>query len=280
MSLFEVYAFCAKWVSFVVGWISFFLWSFSFYPQVILNFRRRDAKGLNLQFVLINLIGFSCYSVYNVSLFFIPPVQDAYLSSHPSIHSRGDIPVHLSDVIFSVHAAIITAVTLLQMVIFPTGSQKVDWYSISFIAISVLLIVSPTALAIFRVIHPFYIIACLGYVKTVSSLVKYIPQAFMNWRRKSTVGWSIGNILLDISGSGFNLFQTALDATVTHFDILANVPKLSLAAVSAGFDVLFIIQHYVLYRDRGRDRTADMEKLEDVSFQLNDELHMLSSADP
>lgn len=31
----------------------------------------------------------------------------------------------------------------------------------------------------------------LGYVKLLTVVVKYMPQAYLNWKRKSTVGWSI-----------------------------------------------------------------------------------------
>lgn len=37
--------------------------------------------------------------------------------------------------------------------------------------------------------------------------MKYVPQAFMNYRRKSTDGWSIGNILLDFTGGTLSIGQ-------------------------------------------------------------------------
>ena len=37
-----------------------------------------------------------------------------------------------------------------------------------------------------------------------------ILQAFMNYRRKSTEGWSIGNVLLDLTGGSFSLLQMFL----------------------------------------------------------------------
>lgn len=36
----------------------------------------------------------------------------------------------------------------------------------------------------------------LSYIKLTISLIKYMPQALLNFKRKSTVGWSIHNILL------------------------------------------------------------------------------------
>lgn len=37
-------------------------------------------------------------------------------------------------------------------------------------------------------------------------------QAWYNYRRKSTIGWSIGNILLDFTGGSLSLLQMFLDA--------------------------------------------------------------------
>ncbi len=239
-----------KVLSFLAGLISFILWSVSFYPQIILNFRRKSTSGLSLQFCIINLTGFACYSVYNIALYFVPAVQVAYLAAHPAVVTAHDIPVHFTDVLFATHATAATAVTLIQMAVYPSGEQRLGPTTYVFFCVSLLIVFAPASLVIYHVLKPYYIIAALGYVKTVSSLVKYVPQAWLNFRRRSTIGWSVGNVMLDISGAGFNLGQTALDAAINGFDVLANVPKLALAAVSVGFDALFIVQHYVLYRAR------------------------------
>ena len=33
-----------------------------------MNFRRKSVEGLNFDFVLLNIIGFACYSVYNCAM--------------------------------------------------------------------------------------------------------------------------------------------------------------------------------------------------------------------
>lgn len=45
----------------------------------------------------------------------------------------------------------------------------------------------------------------LSYVKLYISTTKMVPQAWINFRRKSTVGWSIENILLDFTGGVLSL---------------------------------------------------------------------------
>ena len=80
-----------KFIIQVTGWIYFFLWSFSFYPQIFLNFQSKSVVGLNLDFVLLNAIGFGLYSCYNLGLFFSANIQKQYFSSHPD----GVLPVQV-----------------------------------------------------------------------------------------------------------------------------------------------------------------------------------------
>jgi cystinosin len=40
----------------------------------------------------------------------------------------------------------------------------------------------------------------MGYAKAAISFVKYVPQVYLNYSRKSTVGWSLANVLLDLTG--------------------------------------------------------------------------------
>lgn len=51
-----------------------------------------------------------------------------------------------------------------------------------------------------------FLYAC-SYAKLLITLVKYVPQAVMNFRRKSTLGWSIGNVLLDFAGGILSVAQ-------------------------------------------------------------------------
>lgn len=48
-------------------------------------------------------------------------------------------------------------------------------------------------------------VSVLGYSKLVISFVKYSPAVYWNFKRKSTKGWSIFNILLDLVGGAFSL---------------------------------------------------------------------------
>lgn len=42
--------------------------------------------------------------------------------------------------------------------------------------------------------------------------ISLFAQAYMNYRRKSTIGWSIGNVILDFSGGMLSMLQMILNA--------------------------------------------------------------------
>ena len=44
-------------LSMLFGWVYFACWSASFYPQPLLNHRRRSTSGTTIDFPLINCLG-------------------------------------------------------------------------------------------------------------------------------------------------------------------------------------------------------------------------------
>lgn len=50
-------------LSYLIGWVYFLAWSASFYPQAILNQRRKSVQGLSMDFIHLNVLGFLCYTV-------------------------------------------------------------------------------------------------------------------------------------------------------------------------------------------------------------------------
>ena len=62
-------------------------------------------------------------------------------------------------------------------------------------------------LSIVHVINWLQFIYYFSYVKLVITGVKYLPQLIFNFRRKSTAGWSIYMIYLDITGGSMSMLQ-------------------------------------------------------------------------
>ncbi|GFP94085.1 cystinosin homolog [Phtheirospermum japonicum] len=240
----------------VLGWVAFASWSISFYPQVILNFRRKSVVGLNFDFIVLNLTKHSSYLIYNASLFFSSAVQRQY---HEKFGFNELIPVAANDVAFSMHAVLLTAFTLFQIAIYDRGNQKVSRISIGIVSVAWLFAAVCVCIAVRK--HSWLWLVSFGFnnIQVAMTIIKYIPQAVLNFRRKSTVGFSIGNILLDFLGGVTNYCQMVVQSVDQHswVNFYGNMGKTMISLVSIFFDILFIIQHYVLYRPKKNANTSD-----------------------
>ena len=64
------------------------------------------------------------------------------------------------------------------------------------------------------------------------------------------MGWSIDQILMDLVGGILSVAQLVIDSSLQNdwSGITGNPVKLGLGNISMFFDVVFMLQHYVLYR--------------------------------
>ncbi|KAI4533177.1 hypothetical protein MG293_016196 [Ovis ammon polii] len=232
----------------VIGWIYFVAWSVSFYPQVITNWRRKSVVGLSFDFVALNLMGFMAYSVFNIGLFWVPSIKEQFLLKYPN----GVNPVDSNDVFFSLHAVALTLVVIVQCLLYERGNQHVSWPAISFLVLSWLFTLIALIMAAVGATTWLQFLFCFSYIKLAVTLVKYFPQAYMNFRYKSTEGWSIGNVLLDFTGGSFSLLQMFLQSyNNDQWTLIFGDPtKFGLGIFSIIFDVVFFIQHFCLYRKK------------------------------
>jgi cystinosin len=280
-------------ISKVFGWIYFFCWSFSFYPQALLNFRRKSTSGSTIDFPAINLMGFIAYFTSNAAFLFSPQIRREY-----ALRNDGLTPtVQINDLAFAGHAIVLTAITLSQY-LFPApwgidkrrkgehGARMSSW--IKGIILGGLLGVCVTAFIVsvkddedaktgwawidvvsqFQTLHLVYIVLmrtiqvyAISYVKVVITLVKYMPQVITNYRNKSTRGWSILQMLLDFVGGILSVSQLLIDSYLQGdwSGVTGNPVKLALGNFSMFFDIIFFIQHYCLYRGSPHKTLGDLE---------------------
>ncbi|KAM0791438.1 hypothetical protein ACM66B_005893 [Microbotryomycetes sp. NB124-2] len=239
----------AVWLSRALGWTYFLVWSVSFYPQAILNWRRKSVQGVSIDFLTLNPFGFACYSVYTIVLASNAQVRAEYAARH-----HGHAPqVQANDIAFAVHALLNSTFQLGQAFVYKRDpGQRPSTFTISFLSLSSLAILLGTGAAPnsdkFQWLDLLYLIS---YIKIAISLIKLLPQAVLNYRRKSTIGWSIENIILDITGGLLSLFQLLLDASIDNDwrAVYGNPGKLGLSLLSISFEFVFVFQHFVWYRD-------------------------------
>uniref|UniRef100_A0AAY4CZ54 Cystinosin n=1 Tax=Denticeps clupeoides TaxID=299321 RepID=A0AAY4CZ54_9TELE len=240
----------------IIGWIYFLAWSVSFYPQAYENWKRKSVVGLSFDFLALNLTGFVSYSVFNVGLFWIPYIKEEFLRIYPN----GVNPVDPNDVFFSLHALALTLVYVCQCVCYERGDQKVSKVAIFLLCLAWTFALVSLFVAVAGRITWLEYLYYFSYIKLGVTLVKYIPQAYMNYKRQSTVGWSIGNVLLDFTGGSLSVLQMFLESyNNDQWKLIFGDPtKFGLGLLSIFFDVVFIVQHYCLYRksqDPGSDNT-------------------------
>lgn len=103
-----------KILSEIFGWGYFLVWSISFWPQNVTNFRKKSVVGLSFDYTILHFTGFIYYSIFNIGLYYFQIIQEQYKQSYP----RSEIPVHLNDVVYALHAAFTTSITWIQCFIY------------------------------------------------------------------------------------------------------------------------------------------------------------------
>ncbi|KAI1503590.1 cystinosin [Biscogniauxia marginata] len=260
-----------EFISALFGWIYTLCWSLSFYPQALLNIRKKSTAGTTVDFPFVNILGFVAYFVYTSAFYWSPVIRHQYALRH-----NGHSPtVALNDVAFAAHAVIITAILNTQYFL-PSlwGFERAPGAkpsrlmagvfagSLTAVAIIIFVVASEPPDADPKSAWAWLdVIYVISYVKVFLTVVKYAPQLAYNRRNRSTEGWSISQILLDFIGGVLSLAQLGIDSYLQHdwSGVTGNPVKLLLGNVSILYDVCFITQHYVLYNDR-RPGAKDAER--------------------
>lgn len=253
----------------LIGWTYFAAWSISFWPQVFTNAARRSVVGLSFDYIAFNLLGFSCYTAYNAALFWNPTVRAQYAARY-----NGSMPsVQSNDVFFGVHAVLVTALIVVQVASYERGGQRVSRLAMVLLAGLITTVVVGAGLLASgaAAMTALDFVTLLSYVKLAITLLKYTPQAVLNWRRKSTLGWTVHNVLLDFTGGLLSVVQLVGDSTSTGdwSGVTGNVVKFALGFTSMVFDVVFMTQHYCLYA--GKDVGALGDDAEGAAGRRDDD---------
>lgn len=275
----------AQQLSRLFGWIYTTSWSLSFYPQPILNYRRKSTHGFSPDFAFSNVLGFAALTASTSAFLYSPVIRSEYAARHP----RSPEPTaRLNDLAFAGHALFWTVVMASQF--WPRlwgwpkqssqaqeetndgdepqealGGKRGSWFCKilcigGILAVAVMSIIvavkqrsskdrnekaKPYDLAWIDVVY------ALQYLKLALTMYKYSPQALSNYFRKSTAGWAIGQILFDTVGCILSLGQLAIDSALQDdwSGFFGNPAKLGLAFISLFFDIVFLVQHYILYGD-------------------------------
>ncbi|EJK63286.1 hypothetical protein THAOC_16068 [Thalassiosira oceanica] len=235
-----------KLASNVIGYIYFLAWSASFYPQIILNYTRRTTRGLSVDFCALNVLGYVCYSTYTASFYWNESIQRDYKLRMSGSGDGDGVIIQSNDVAFAAHALMASLLTLTQIGCYDSfrtrpPSKRVQAFLI-FSVVFCLLFITVTG-------DVLGLLFVLGAIKVSITVSKYIPQVLLNYQRKSTVGWNVQNVLLDLTGGILSFVQLYGDcANMKNWGgFKGNFAKVMISLITIGFDIIFLIQHYVMY---------------------------------
>lgn len=224
--------------------------------------------------------GFAAYFVSNTAFYYSPLIRAQYAARYKGLTPT----VHFNDITFAAHGLLLSLITTSQY-LYPRawGFTPSMGNRPSRLILGIFFgCVVGTTTAIFIVLGSperdstdeavsswvwLDAIYAISYVKLIVTLIKYTPQVLVNYRNKSTKGWSILQILLDFSGGILSISQQSIDSYLQRdwSGITGNPVKFALGNVSMMYDLVFMTQHYVLYRG------ADGKSMEGDSLLGSDE---------
>ena len=196
----------------IVGYTYFLAWSASFYPQIFLNYQRQTTRGLSVDFCVLNVLGYICYTIYTTNFYWNEAVIRAYKDRIPAgdnnendmedgtdAVSGRSITVQGNDVAFAIHAILMASITLSQIGLYDTfvvrpPSRRVNFVLVATITFVIFYLISTKLIQ--GQVDVLDFLYLLGAIKVGVTIGKYVPQALLNRSRKSTVGWVCSKLLI------------------------------------------------------------------------------------
>ncbi|KAI9745715.1 MAG: hypothetical protein M1818_001251 [Claussenomyces sp. TS43310] len=249
------------------GWVYVIFWSLSFYPQPILNFQLKSTEGFSIDFATLNVLGLISYAVANGMLLFSPTVRMQYAGRHPS---SPEPSVRFNDFAYALHGAVMIYSQFWPVVWGFRSKQRTShvtlwifWSCFFLIFRSVIFVFLSHDIRIKFTWDWLDVVYTLGSLKIFLTIIKYIPQVWRNYQRRSTEGFSVAQIMLDFGGGCLSIVQLVIDSSLqTDWSgITGNPAKLALGNVTMLFDVIFLAQNFVLYRqDKSKNELPSDER--------------------
>lgn len=161
----------------------------------MLNIRRRTTQGLTVDFSLLNVLGFACYTVFTATFLFSTSIRQQYAARHP--HAP-EPTVRGNDFAFAVHALVLCVMTYSQFWHRLWGFEAIPGKRASRAAVGIfwgsLLGVAVTAMIAFTASAPEERLPPWGTLDIVSSL-----QASKTRRPPDSCALDLRNLLCQVA---------------------------------------------------------------------------------
>ena len=208
------------YVSASMGYIYFLCWSLFYYPQAFQNYQRKDAEGLSIDFCLLDWFGCGCYALQTFYFYTSPNIQRLYNERHDGISNV----VELNDVAFGLHSLIMCSVWIFQIWYY-NGSIKPSKptfnllfaVTVVFATYGICLVMAPHhpkwfPAAFLAKLNGLDFLYAVTNFSVITILISWLPQVLLNCKLKSTEGFTIWGVILDLLGGLLSVLQLIFDA--------------------------------------------------------------------
>jgi cystinosin len=237
----------------IIGWAYTIFFSVSYYPQIAHFVRTKSVKGFSLDGAHMAFISNVLYALYNWAFKLDEGLRNKY-----EILFGSENLIQPNDAWFASQASVASFITstLGLYYSYRENGRVVFNYTLlgkitiafTFIAIAILLILISS-----NCIDFIYLFLGFSIIKAIYSVTLYLPQLCTNYRLKSTRGFAIWGVFLDMSGGILSLIQLFIDSSNCENAgsiIWGNPSKFGIGVWSVFVNSLFIIQY--VYYDSGK----------------------------
>lgn len=178
------------------GYVYFIAWAISFIPQIAENFKRRSTRGLSFDSIALAFVSFSSLAIFVLCLAFSDSVRQQYGQRYQGQSP----PVSGGDVGFSIFAVLAEVLVIGQVAAFSRETirlSKAVAATICAILLSWLVLVCLAAVPrtgagdsnSSSILQWLDVVTYISYYKLALTILRYLPQLHMNWRRGSMEGF-------------------------------------------------------------------------------------------
>lgn len=230
-------------LSFFLLYSFFILISFSFYAQIIHNWRRKKTFGFSIDYILLGLFSYLYYVIFITCYYFYYfYIQFIRLDST------------IVDVLFGIHSFLGFLLLSIQAVFEWEKTYKhisiITKIIISFSLGCVILLN-----VISSMIQNYFSIEDYGFVISFYVLycLKYYFQIQQNNSRKSTIGFNVLSSLFDLGGNILAVLYYICNITLLNEWRVIDIIGLVCFSSSVIGNICLIVQHWVLFSNSNSD---------------------------
>lgn len=167
----------------------------------------------------------------------------SYMYNPPFHHDETSL-VH---VLVSFHNQLLVAAQIVMVLYYPRLYNKIKpaWLLLIFTLTALLLV------TLFREAESGKVVETMDTAMVIDGFFKYVPQILLNMERKSTSGWSIVAVFLDMSSAIMTFFGYVLknidNGESRMFVHSMSVVKFMLLIGTLGFQIVFLVQHFLIF---------------------------------